>query len=760
MKYKKHIIIISIFILIILIKGYLFNSKYVEDNYTKEYTVFIQSLKSKSDTKVSYNVKLLGTHDKFILNIYDNSYDDIKKDLTKYSVYKYGDVLKVKGKISIPEKLNNPGEFNYKLYLYSNNVYGLINTYETPISIQYKLTFLENVNKKIYQFKQYVQNIIYSSMSDINANVAIPMIYGDRTNLDTEIKEDFESIGVSHLMSVSGTHIASFMLIINTLPRVKRKYKKIKCKINKNNKKNKTTIILKGVIQIICILAYIAFTGFGVSVFRAGIMLIISIICNMLNINKSKYMSWSISLAFVLFISPYAIFGTGMQLSFLASLGIIVFWKDISKLFCKITYNIKNEILKKIVEYILENLSITIAVQLMIIPVQMQAFNRLPFPILISNLILGIISILIRVFGTFGIILSFIPEVSCTIFVITEVFVELLIKISNVFKTISFGINVVSMPFIFFVLYYLCIFILAIYFKLKNVVNKNEKSASNISFNKLIKYVKNVAIVLTICIVMFGIILNIYTVYISKYVYFFNVEQGDMSYIKHGKDSAIVDMGSMRNNLAFNTISNYFKSNNITKVDVIVISHMHKDHINGLEKFLEKYKVGQIIYSKPKVTSENYTKFLNVLNKYDVTRKQVRAGDKINVGKIEIDILLPGNKYIISDDEENANSLVCKITVKDKELLYMGDGSFETEEELLKLNYDIENIDILKVGHHGSKTATSNSFIQKIEPQYAVISAHKKYYGHPHQNTIDTMRENNVWIYLTEKQGAIKFNLN
>ena len=186
---------------------------------------------------------------------------------------------------------------------------------------------------------------------------------------------------------------------------------------------------------------------------------------------------------------------------------------------------------------------------------------------------------------------------------------------------------------------------------------------------------------------------------------------------------------------------------------------MHKDHINGLENFLKKYKVGGIIYAKPKEINQNYTEFLNLLDKYNVIAKQVKAGDIITIGEIEIDILLPDNKYIKSTDEENANSLICKIRVNNKELLYMGDASIETEEKLLKQNCDIDNIYVLKVGHHGSKTATSNNFIQKVNPQNAVISALKRYYGHPHQNTIGVLKQNKVWVYLTEKQGAIKFSL-
>ncbi|MBQ8043462.1 MAG: DNA internalization-related competence protein ComEC/Rec2 [Clostridia bacterium] len=749
---KKYFIFFILLILLILIKGYLFSSKYTADNAKNEYVLFIESLKSKSDTKVAYNVKILNTNDKFILNILDNSYNNIQTNLTKYSNYKYGDVIKVKGKISIPENLNNPGEFNYKLYLYSNNIHGLINTYEVPKQISYNKNFIQNIYSKVYMFKEHVKNIIKSSMEETNANLAMSMIYGDTTDLDESIKEDFEEVGVSHLMSVSGTHITSFMFVINILFRINKKENKCK------NKKNKR-IKIKGLIQIISICIYIIFTGFSISVFRSGIMIIISIVCDMLNKTKDKYKALVLTLGVILFHTPYAIFNVGMQLSFLATLGIIMFGKSVANEFYKLTNKIKNEIIKKIIKYIIENTAITIAVQLMIIPIQIQSFNKLPFPVILPNLILGIISTPIRVIGTIGIMLSFIPALSGKIFSFLEILVTILLRTSKIFKSISFGISTVSMPVIFLVLYYIFILGIFVYFKIKNITSSVRVKEGKYNFKKLLKYLKIFEATLFILIISLVTFINVYSICFSQYVYFFNVEQGDMSYIKCGKESVIVDIGSMSNNLAFNTISNYFKASNLNKVDAIIVSHMHKDHINGLESFLQNYKVGRVIYSKPKTINKAYTDFKELLNKYDVNLVEVKRGDVINIGEIQIQVLLPDEEYIESLDEVNTNSLVCKITVKDKQMLYMGDASIETEEKLIKENMDISNIYILKVGHHGSKTATSNEFIQKIKPENAVISALKKYYGHPHEQTTDTLKENNVYIYLTEQQGAIKFNL-
>lgn len=747
---------IILFILILFIKGYMFSTKYSSDQKNKQYTVFIESLEHKSENKVAYNVKLLNTNDRFILNIYDDSYDNIKTDLELYSKYKYGDVLNVKGKIKIPQKLNNPGEFDYKQYLYSNNIHGLINTYEIPQKIQYSKTVIERIYSEIYMFKSYITSIITKSMEETNANVAISIIYGDTLNLDQSIQEKFETVGVSHLLSVSGTHITSFMIIINAIMginNVRRKYR------SRHEISNKKRINLKNIIrtfiQIVSILVYIIFTGVGASVIRAGIMLIISIICDVLNKRKNKYKALLIAGLIILFQNPFSLFNNGMILSFGATLGIILFGKDIKKNLEVIIKKVNNEKARRITKYTIENIAITIAVQLLIIPIQINTFNKLPFPIIIPNLVLGLFASLIRVIGTVGIFLLFIPFLSQKIFSFLEIFVKTLVYFANLFKNVSFNISTVSLPLIIIVLYYILVASIFGVFKIKNM----KSIATKYNVKKILKSLKVFQIIICVLLIFLVVLINIYSIYFSEYVYFFNVEQGDMSYIKSGNKSIIVDIGSMNSTLSFNTINNYFKKSNLKKVDVVIISHMHKDHINGLENFIRIYDVGMIVYALPKEESDDFRNFKEMLNKYKIKSKQVKQGDKINLGKIKIEVLLPGNEYISSLDEENANSLVCKITVNGKHLLYMGDASKETEEKLIKQN-KVEDIFVLKVGHHGSKTATSEIFIEKIKPQNAVISALKKYYGHPHEETINILKENKVNMYLTEQHGAIKFNLN
>ena len=230
-----------------------------------------------------------------------------------------------------------------------------------------------------------------------------------------------------------------------------------------------------------------------------------------------------------------------------------------------------------------------------------------------------------------------------------------------------------------------------------------------------------------------------------------------MSYVKSESRSIIVDIGSMKNGLSFNIISNFFKAYNLNKVDCIILSHMHSDHINGLEDFLKNYDVASVVYTRPEIIDEDFKKVIKMLDENNIKRVEVKRGDKFKIGNIQIDVLLPDGKYI-KEDPENENSLICKVTVKDKSILYMGDTSKNAEEKLLNEKINLSNIYFLKVGHHGSKTATTEEFIQQVRPKYAIISALKKYYGHPHENTLETLNKFKVHTYLTEINGAIKFN--
>lgn len=736
----KSKVIYIFFILLILIKGFLFNLKYLEDEYSKEYLLMVTEAKEVSENKVSYYVKMGNDFtDKFILNIYSNKYSKEKQDITKYSFYTYGDIIKVKGKITKPKLLHNPGEFNYKLYFYSNKIHGNISTYDKAEKVEQELPIREKIFKHIYDYKSNVTNLVNNAMGDKYGALATSLIYGEKSTLNPAYEEYFKNTGTSHLMSVSGSHIAYFMCILNIV-------------LKTNKKQNK----IKHIISILLVILYVIFAGGSVSVVRAGIMVITSIVCKMFNVKNNIKTSIGVALICILLDCPFTIFNVGMQLSFVAVIGIVLFKKYISNFFNKYIkeFNIKS--INKIISVVLDSIAITISVQLLILPIQISSFNEIHFPLIIPNLLIGLISVPITIIGSVGVIISFIPKISNYIFIFLKMFIIIIAKLLECLNIVSFKVSIVDIPIIVWVIYYICIFSLYITFKLKELIAS--RTEHKYDLKKLVKYTKVINLILVVICIILIIFFNVYSMYYSKYVYFFNVEQGDMSYIKYKNESIIVDIGSKKESLAFSVISNYFKSQNLSHVNIVIISHMHADHINGLEEFLKNFKVELVIYAKPKEETIAYTNLKKILKENNVRYKQVKSNEKIQLENITIEVLLPDNNYF-KTDVVNSNSLICKIVVNRTNILYMGDAGKQAEEKLIMNKYDLSNIHILKVGHHGSKTATSNEFVKKVNPVNAVISANKKYYGHPHEQTIENLQEYGTYIYLTEKHGAIKLNV-
>lgn len=739
---SKKYVLCFFFICIIVIKFIYIPTKYNADSKNQKYIVMIEEKYKEKEDYVSYIVKLGKENnskfkDKFILNIYKTSFGKVisqKEDITKFE---YGDCLKVTGKISIPEYMNNPGEFNYKNYLYSNNIYGIINTYSAVEKVEYSLNFFEKVIASLNQYKEYMSQKLDNRIDTKYSNVLKGIIYGEKIGIEEEIKENFKVLGVSHILSVSGSHISSVIFALN-LVFFKLKDKRI-----------------KGILKIFLITIYVIIFGMGISSIRAYLMILATIISDMKNKKVDKIKTLILAFLIILFFTPYAIFNLGFRLSFLATLGITLFLPLFNK-FKKNklkNMNCKIKFLKFLLSYILDSVFLTISVQIMILPIEISSLNSISLLIVISNFVFGIFTMPVQVIGSIYMLFSYVTYLDNILIFLLKYIVQLMLYILDVLAKRPYTLTTMSYPIIFHLIYYILVLCIYLLFKLK--------SSIKVLSHKLKYKWRKIKILSIICIAIYIFSIVIYTVYIiyySSFVYFFNVGQGEMSYIKAKDKSVIIDIGSVSNTLAGYTISNYFKSQNVSFVDMVILTHMHSDHVNGFSKLLEICKVGKVIYVPPKEDTDVYNEFLSLCKKYDVKICEGVKGDKYKLGDITIEILSPGREKIQDKDYINTNSLICKVSVNEKNMLYMADATHATEKYLLNSS-KLKDIEIIKVAHHGSKNGSLDEFIEKVKPRFAVISAKKKYYNHPHENTIETLKKYNVHILITENIGAIKFNM-
>jgi competence protein ComEC len=240
----------------------------------------------------------------------------------------------------------------------------------------------------------------------------------------------------------------------------------------------------------------------------------------------------------------------------------------------------------------------------------------------------------------------------------------------------------------------------------------------------------------------------------SPTIYFLNVGQGDSTLITSGSRQVLVDGGP--DNSVIAELSRVMPAWDRT-IDLIVLTHPQSDHLTGLFTVLERYQVSEILATFADYDSSLNREWLKAVKKSGAKLNYVDPSDDYYFGDLCIDTLLPLTSSAQSADI-NEDSVILRISGRESTALLMGDAGFATEEDLLNI-YPGASANILKVGHHGSKYASSTNFLDQINLGSAVISVGKNSYGHPSPDTLDRLSQADAKIYRTDTDGTVKFEL-
>ena len=330
---------------------------------------------------------------------------------------------------------------------------------------------------------------------------------------------------------------------------------------------------------------------------------------------------------------------------------------------------------------------------------------------------------------------------------------------------LSIIINLLFVPLVSFILYplSLIVFVFPIFISLFNFfISITEFLSNNISninfFNIYIPKMNFIIIIIYYLLVylilsksikwliIFGlyifVVKNINIIDNNYYVYFLDVGQGDMSVIKYKDECIVIDTGpSNVYKSTYKITDNHIKflhSIGANNIDLLIISHGDNDHIGNANYLIDNFNVKNIMINKGEINeSERLLPKNKIVNNYKSKMKF----------------------YILEHalfDNENSNSIVNYLVAYDRKFIFMGDGSKETELDIVS-KYNI-NADVIKIGHHGSKTSSDQYFIKKINPIYSIISVGKNNrYGHPNKEVLDTL--NGSKIYRTDQDGSIMFKI-
>ena len=745
---KQALIIIIIFSIIsnsIVIYKNIEYEKSFKDEEILEGTAVVLSQKEEKDYNYTYKIKLLKGKNK-------NKCLYLKIDKKQEVNLEYGDKIFITGEFQEPQGMRNEGGFNYKEYLKSLNIYGSVKAKNIKVIEQNKGNIFMNFT---YKISDEIKENIEEFMGEKYSGLLIGLLLGDSSKIDENMEENFKITSLTHILAVSGAQVSYIIVAMYSL---------LKRKIGIQ----KTRVVI-----IASLIFYTALTGFSPSIVRAGIMGIILMISGLVFRKNDIINSIAISLFFMLVYNPFLLENVGLQLSYLGTIGIIGFNKTIILILKNIQirnrkwkYKINRKLIL-LISKIKEILAVTMSASLAVVPVMIYHFNLFGTYFLITNLLASIIIGPITLLGTLLVIISFISiNIAKILSYILKFLIDILLFISSFSKLPISKIYIPTPKISFIIIIYLSLIISLFIYKVFHERNPNTTILRVRNLLALVKYkFKQNRNDIIKRIVIINIVIFLCIIFIPRdiQINFVDVGQGDSTFIITPKNKTILIDGGGSNTGSFdvgeNTLLPYILDKGYNKIDLMIISHFDSDHSLGCAKIIENLTVSNLILNKQLEENDIYKHIVSIAKQKKVNLIYVKAGDVITLNGVKIKILHPQEK-LIAENSINNNSIVFKLEYKSFSILFTGDIENIAEEVILSKNINLK-ADILKVAHHGSKTSSSQRFIEAVSPKIALIGVGKNnMFGHPNREVIERLQSYGTKIYRTDECGEISITVN
>ncbi len=458
---------------------------------------------------------------------------------------------------------------------------------------------------------------------------------------------------------------------------------------------------VKKIFIYLFLILYIILLNYSVSIIRYSLMIFLKDILNKYNIKLSNTKLLFIIAIILLIINPFNIYNIAFIFSFIISFGLY--------------YSKPKTIYSSLVAFIYS------------IPILINNYFKINFISLFINIIF--IPIISYIIFPFSCLVFLFNSLDRYLYYLTNYVDKILLKIDKItIFTLSFSKQ--------------NIFLIIIYYLIILLVIKNRKYIIGILIFILIFYINGLYL-------------------FNPRVYFIDVGQGDSSLIRFNKYNILIDTGGINTysdewktknhkySLSNDLIIPFVRSIGVKKLDYLIITHGDFDHMGEAINLVNNFKVENVIFNCGPY-NDLELELIKVLDKKKI--KYYSCIKELNIDKNKL-YFLQTKEF----DNENDNSNVIYTELNGYKFMFMGDASITTEKEILN-KYNLSNIDVLKVGHHGSKTSSSKELIDEINPKYSIISVGKNNrYGHPNKEVLDNL--NNSKIYRTDENGSIMFKI-
>ncbi len=666
-------ILIIVCILFVITRVLVIKKKSVYDLSVNDFDCIIE--------KISLNGNQLRMNLKCKENLIGYYYFDKLKEKEDFiRDYKLGYRILIKGSLEDQRENTNVNLFDYREYYYLKNIF-----YTLKIdSFKYK------DKEQDYVFK--LKNFLIEKTKDYKSYPYIKAyLFGDTSDVSKEILDSYKNIGIYHIFSISGSHLAMIILVLSKVIKKKK--------------------ILRETLIIIILLAYYMLVG-SVSMLRAMVFYFLRLVFKLLKIKNNPYKYISFGITLLLFINPFYIFDMGFLYSVIVSSFIVIF-NDENK-----------ELSKK-----KKTIRIYLIAFLASLPITLYNFYEINYLSVLYNIIF--IPIVSALLFPLTFLILFFKKLDLVAIYLIKIFESSSIFFSNIDTMLIFT----KIELYFYIVYYIILLLI---------------------MKRKIKYIY------FILLLIFHY--NYNYIFTKDYIMFLDVGQGDSILISAKNYNILIDTGGKtyfyndewkrrdETSIVETITIPVMKSLGIRKLDKLILTHGDSDHVKEAPVLIDKFKIEEVYFNS---------------NDYNSLEKQIRdklifkniKHEKITT-KIEKinDILLLSKSYSYSD--ENDSSIINYLIINEKKILLTGDASSKIENKFLD-NFFIKDVDILKIGHHGSKTSTSDNFVDTIRPKVAVISVGRNNrYNHPSTIVLDILKRYNTRVYRTDISGAITIYLN
>jgi len=634
-----------------------------------------------------------------------------------------GQLISGKFRLIIPEGARNPHAFDYARYLRWQGVYAIAEANFQAV----KVTGRPGLTAITERWRHFALQQVHQIFDPEHAGYMASLLLGLQAQISPELESVYADLGALHVLAISGLHVAivsQFFLWIVEKMGVTRERALQTC--------------------ILFIALYVLLVGASASAMRAGLMGGIMLAAQYARTSLAARTSWSLALMLMLLADPYQLWHTGFQLSFLVTLGLIEWTPLLLRLsWCRWTW--------------LRSLAaVTLTAQLVSFPVLIHSFHLFsPISALVNLVFVPVLSAVVLPAGYVALVLAFLHP---ALAVIPVVVVEAVLSFTH---TCLFALEKLPVPFRHWPhphVYWLCLyglFLILVPLLWRNGYHRRRD---------LLGY--------GLCLLLLLVAARQpFSGRDEVRITFLDVGQGDSVVVEVGKKTVyLIDGGGTIGpysteawrkrrdpfEVGKDVVLPFLRARGIERIDMLVMTHGDADHVAGLERVIPYFPVGMAL-GLPDDASAVQQRVLALLQEKGVplVRAKPNATWSERPG-VQWRWLHPGPASPLSG---NDGSIVLQLEAFGRSVLFTGDLQEAGERILLQAGL-IQNIDVLKVGHHGSRTSTTEAFLHVAKPEVAVISAGRNNrYGHPSVDVLERLQQAGAAIYRTDVNGAVTLTI-